>query len=242
MIPEATTIIQNHAFSGRSDIISMEIPEGVTSIEGYAFSDCTSLTLITIPSSVTSIGHDAFRGCSSLAFIIIPEHFANQDDDFWRGKGINRANTKLVTQAELDKFKKEKGLVGSYEIAELATLYSMKKDSFCPLQPRDFRNILLHDLFKITSLNQICLPDIIIQHQRIRLGRANIYRLLELLGKLASGGFDHVLNFLTVKDLAKISMAQLPEKSTAPASANIDIQPTSSTESRKSNRNICTIS
>jgi len=88
------------------------------------------------------------------------------------------------------------------------------------------------------------LPDIIIQHQRIPLGRENIYRLLEVLGKLASGGCDHVLNFLTLKDLAKISMAQLPEKSTAlSAPANTTVQHTSfTTGSGDSYKCLCTIS
>ena len=34
----------------------------------------------------------------------------HKDDDFWRGKGIDREKTKLITQAELDTFKKENKL------------------------------------------------------------------------------------------------------------------------------------
>ena len=73
----------------------------------------------------------------------------------------------------------------------------------------------MHDVLITTPASKRSyLPDIIFEHQRIRLGRDNISILLGALGKLARGGYDHVLNFLTAKDLAKISMAKLTVTST----------------------------
>ena len=65
----------------------------------------------------------------------------------------------------------------------------------------------MHDvLIAAPASKTSCLPDIISQHQRIRIGRDNISILLGTLGEWAIGGYDHVLSFLTVKDLAKNSI------------------------------------
>ncbi len=71
-IPSSVTSIGESAFKGCSSITSIEIPNSVTSIGSSAFSGCSSLTSIEIPSSVTSIGRYAFSGCSSLASITLP--------------------------------------------------------------------------------------------------------------------------------------------------------------------------
>ena len=49
------------------------IPDGITSIGTSAFSGCTNLTSINIPEGVTSIGAGAFSGCSNLEEISIPD-------------------------------------------------------------------------------------------------------------------------------------------------------------------------
>ena len=50
------------------------IPEGVTSIEDFAFAGCINLLSITIPESITSIGDSAFSGCRGLTGdLVIPE-------------------------------------------------------------------------------------------------------------------------------------------------------------------------
>ena len=60
------------AFSGCTNLSSIDIPSGVTEIGDSAFDDCRSLTSVTIPDNVTSIGWSAFRNCSGLTSIDIP--------------------------------------------------------------------------------------------------------------------------------------------------------------------------
>ncbi len=59
-----TLIIDGKELSGK-----LVIPDGATSIRDGAFSGCSNLTSIEIPNSVTSIGYDAFNGCSNLSSI-----------------------------------------------------------------------------------------------------------------------------------------------------------------------------
>ena len=132
----------------------------------------------------------------------------------------------------------------------MATLYSIKADNnyqptWRALSNRSpLGNILVHDVLMTTPASKRSyLPDIIFEHQRIRLGRDNISILLGTLGKWAVEVSNPLTEFLTVKDLAKISMAKLTVKSTAlsiPTETNV--QHTSSTRSQESYKNICTIS
>ena len=71
-IPTSITKIDDSAFRGCSNLISVTIPNSVTEIGDYAFESCSSLTSVTIPNSVTEIGDYAFRGCSSLISVTIP--------------------------------------------------------------------------------------------------------------------------------------------------------------------------
>ena len=66
IIPNTITSINDNAFEGYLDLISITIPNSVTSIGDHAFSGCSGLTSITIPNSVTEIGGYAFSGCSGL--------------------------------------------------------------------------------------------------------------------------------------------------------------------------------
>jgi hypothetical protein len=71
-IPNSVTSIGNEAFEDCSGLTSVTIPNSVNSIGWGVFSGCTGLTSITIPNGVTSIGEEAFSGCSSLTSITIP--------------------------------------------------------------------------------------------------------------------------------------------------------------------------
>ena len=71
-IPSSVKEIGNNAFSGCSNLTSINIPDGVTAIGDSAFSKCSNLTSINIPDGVTSIGKSAFFECSNLTSINIP--------------------------------------------------------------------------------------------------------------------------------------------------------------------------
>ncbi len=69
MIPECITAIEEGAFCGCDNLITVTIPNGITAITESAFRYCQSLNRITIPESVTFIGNYAFFGCGRLALI-----------------------------------------------------------------------------------------------------------------------------------------------------------------------------
>ena len=72
IIPSTITRINDYAFFGCKNLISIDIPSSVTSISFDAFLECTNLTSIDIPSSVTSIEDGAFSKCTNLTSIDIP--------------------------------------------------------------------------------------------------------------------------------------------------------------------------
>ena len=66
--------IEDRAFEGCVDLVSVTIPDSVTKIGYGAFYHCESLTSITISNSITRIREDAFFGCESLTSINLPNN------------------------------------------------------------------------------------------------------------------------------------------------------------------------
>ena len=73
IIPEGVMTIDECAFTGCMDLVSIVIPQSVTKILDRAFEDCEGLSSVVISNSVKSIGNYAFAGCTSLISIIIPQ-------------------------------------------------------------------------------------------------------------------------------------------------------------------------
>ena len=66
-IPEKVTAIGDMAFSGRSDVTSVEFTKDVTWIGEKAFENCTGLKgVFTPPSNLAYIGDSAFAGCTGI--------------------------------------------------------------------------------------------------------------------------------------------------------------------------------
>ena len=93
-IPNSVTSIAYNAFSGCTNLVSIEIPNSVTSIGSNAFSGCTNLASIEIPNSVTSIGSDAFNGTSW--YNNLPDGLIYAGSVAYRYKGTMPDNTNLV--------------------------------------------------------------------------------------------------------------------------------------------------
>ena len=98
-IPNSVTSIGNSAFEGCSNLMSINIPNSVTDIGYYAFSGCSNLQSVTIPNSVTSIGFYAFRNCSSLQSVTINGNPKIGTDAFW---GILANVTMNLTASKID--------------------------------------------------------------------------------------------------------------------------------------------
>lgn len=71
-IPENVKSIGKQVFSSCVGLTSVNIPYNITRIEEGTFYNCQSLTSFTIPNNITSIGAAAFRGCYQLKNISIP--------------------------------------------------------------------------------------------------------------------------------------------------------------------------
>lgn len=80
-ITYSVTGINGSAFSGCTELVTVQIDNGVKAIGDNAFYGCAKLANVIIPSSVNSIGNGAFYGCTSLESITLPsmvEFFGEQ--------------------------------------------------------------------------------------------------------------------------------------------------------------------
>lgn len=68
-IPDNIVIIDGWAFSGCSNLLSVEISSELKNIGEFAFYECKNLKDITIPSKVESIDTNAFADCDNLTSV-----------------------------------------------------------------------------------------------------------------------------------------------------------------------------
>lgn len=71
-ISDSVVYIGNDAFSGCTEITSIEIPNSVRSIGNFAFYDCIGMKSLLIGNSVKTIGRGAFSNCYALQTVEIP--------------------------------------------------------------------------------------------------------------------------------------------------------------------------
>ncbi len=84
-IGNGITFIDDSAFRGCKNLVSVVLPDSITEIGYYAFKECISLREITIPESVTTIHYECFEDCTSLRSIIIPDSVTHLGDGAFRG-------------------------------------------------------------------------------------------------------------------------------------------------------------
>ncbi|MCQ2083959.1 MAG: leucine-rich repeat domain-containing protein [Bacteroidaceae bacterium] len=65
--------IDNQAFCGNGNLITVEISPGLTSIPDSCFFHCWQLTDVTLPNSIKNFGQESFGWCNALKTINIPE-------------------------------------------------------------------------------------------------------------------------------------------------------------------------
>ncbi|WP_459478829.1 leucine-rich repeat protein [Clostridium saccharoperbutylacetonicum] len=82
------------AFSGNSNLQSVQVANGITSIGYGAFSGCSGLMSVEISSSVEIIGDNAFDGCSQLQTINVAAD--NENYESINGVLFNKGATKLI--------------------------------------------------------------------------------------------------------------------------------------------------
>jgi hypothetical protein len=81
------TVIDQGAFSYRSNLETISIPASVKEIATLAFCNCTALSNITFEqgSQLSSIGIQAFLGCTSLSTIKFPESLRQIQTEAFKG-------------------------------------------------------------------------------------------------------------------------------------------------------------
>lgn len=85
-LPDSITSFDSYAFNSCSGMTSIIIPDTITSIGDYAFQNCTGLTSVTIGNGVTSIGRNAFYKCTNLSSVNI-------------GSNVNNINSYAFTES-----------------------------------------------------------------------------------------------------------------------------------------------
>lgn len=68
----ALTAINDDAFSGCSQLATLQIPKQVEHIGARAFKDCKQLQALTLPQTIATMGEEAFSGCTALTAISLP--------------------------------------------------------------------------------------------------------------------------------------------------------------------------
>lgn len=71
VVNEGITSLRMGAFSGLSNVVSVELPRSLTTIESTAFCRCTSLKEITLPPNVSEVKANAFQQCTALQNIYV---------------------------------------------------------------------------------------------------------------------------------------------------------------------------
>lgn len=71
-IPENVISINDSAFMGANNLVTLTIPSSIEMIGTSAFSECIKLTDVYISENVTTIGTFAFSKCTNLNFILLP--------------------------------------------------------------------------------------------------------------------------------------------------------------------------
>ena len=92
-IPKNITRIEDNAFYGYTDLISITIPDGVTSIGDWSFFNC-GFASVSLPESVTSIGANSFSHCNKLTSINIPKGVTSIEDNTFSNCIYNHRTTK----------------------------------------------------------------------------------------------------------------------------------------------------
>lgn len=72
VIPTTINRINDQAFMGSNNLVSLNIPASVSVIGNNAFSECIKLTDVVITEGITSIPPFAFSKCKNLSFVLLP--------------------------------------------------------------------------------------------------------------------------------------------------------------------------
>ena len=70
--PSMLQEIEEEAFAGNEQLLSLVIPEGTSAIGRRAFYSCGRLRCVSLPSTLVSVGDEAFSGCAEAMYFQCP--------------------------------------------------------------------------------------------------------------------------------------------------------------------------
>ena len=73
LVEPGVTNLQNDAFSGCQNLMTVRLPESLDYIGSGVFENCLGLTNMVIPDAVYYIGGQTFSGCANLASVTLPD-------------------------------------------------------------------------------------------------------------------------------------------------------------------------
>ena len=73
LVEPGVTNLQNDAFSGCQNLMTVRLPESLDYIGSGVFENCLGLTNMVIPDAVCYIGGQTFSGCANLASVTLPD-------------------------------------------------------------------------------------------------------------------------------------------------------------------------
>ena len=148
------------AFSGCSNLKTLNIGNEVKNIPPYAFFGCTGLTSVTIGNSVTEIGKWAFGHCTGLTSVTIPNSVTSIGDDaFWNCTGL--------TEVTIGNSVTEIGDGAFYYCTGLTEVNISDLSAWCKIDFKDFDANPLSYAGKLklngTEINNLVIPNDITQ-------------------------------------------------------------------------------
>ena len=93
LVEPGVTNLQNDAFSGCQNLMTVRLPESLDYIGSGVFENCLGLTNMVIPDAVYYIGGQTFSGCANLASVTLPDSLTSLPDQLFENcaslKSIN---------------------------------------------------------------------------------------------------------------------------------------------------------
>ena len=150
-IPEAVTVIGDHAFRNCSALGTVGLKEGLTTIYAYSFEGCTSLEEIKLPDSITTMGYMVFLNDTALTTVNYPKNYTTSINEHGASSGQRGSLFSGCTSLET---------VSIPEGTETIASYAFQNSSITHIEiPESVTSIGAYAFDGCTKLTEINIPE-----------------------------------------------------------------------------------
>lgn len=235
VIGDGITSIGTYAFSGYSNLKTVELPETVTKIDNYAFENNTKLTDINLK-NVGIIGDYAFQQCTGLTSVVLESANTIGKWAFWKCSGVKSVSlgseNAKVTSVGLRAFQdcealetvafNNVGQIGTYafsgtalKTADLRTVSQIDDTAFAGV--KTLQTVMLGSglttvggsVFESTGIKEITLPGSITE-----MGNGVFFKCLNLEKVIVEEGITTIPK-VTFSDASALKEISLPSSLTS---------------------------